>query len=82
MVVKTQYSCCICQETRVKFACKFGFVVPMLFSIMIAMGACWFGALMIEIHSLYDESIFFVVRAHTIWPLLPPSENETHGAAL
>eukprot|EP01051_Picozoa_sp_SAG22_P023352 SAG22_NODE_5989_length_920_cov_1.272838_1_plen_195_part_10 len=55
MVVKTQYSCCICDKTRVQFACKFGFIVPMLFTIMIVMGGCWFSALLIDLYSLYDR---------------------------
>jgi hypothetical protein len=67
-VLPLRYNCCINEKTQVAFACKFGGIIPLLFVIMIVMGVCWFGALMIDAFAnpKYNGATLGILLAETV----------------
>ena len=65
MVVTTQYNCCTDADTRRKFICNYGFVVPLLFILLILMSLAWLGASLIVLGLQYDALAFGVIVAET-----------------
>jgi hypothetical protein len=65
IVLHTQYNCCITSCTRVEFVCKFGSFIPLLFSMLIVMGACWFAALLIALSPKYSGRVFVMLVIET-----------------
>jgi len=65
MVLHTQYNCCINKITQINFVCKFGHVIPLLFTMLSIMGICWFSTLLIVLSTKYSLEVFIIITVET-----------------
>lgn len=65
MVVTTQYNCCTDQTSKRRFICKYGYLIPLLFIILILMSMAWLATILLAMHASYGSTPFTVILVET-----------------